>query len=216
MVTPQQSSYRYGDQVLLTAITGAGWHLHQWSGDLTGATTPITITIDQNKSIKATFTRTEYTLTVDQKGQGTVTVSPAKSIYNEGETVLVQVSPASGWVFTGWSGALSSRATSVSIFMDSDKQLTAHFKAPVTLNTAAQGGGAISVAPAQPPYYRGDNVQLNAVANQGWYFVGWGGALSGNTNPATLFLDGNKSVTANFAENDLLTAEQFFLPLVMR
>jgi len=202
-VSPQKSSYRYGEQVVLTAVTGAGWQLQQWSGDLTGATTPITITMDQNKVIKATFARTEYSLAVTQEGQGTVTVSPNKNRYNEGETVLLQATPATGWLFAGWSGSLSSHSASASLFMDSDKSVTAHFKQPVTLSTAVQGKGKLTTVPVGPPYYRGDTIQLVATPDAGWHFTGWSGALSGSTNPASLLLDGNKAVIANFAENTL-------------
>lgn len=202
-VAPPKNSYRYGDQVLLTAVTGAGWHLQQWSGDLTGATTPITITMDQNKTIKATFVRTEYTLAVTQEGQGTVTASPNKSRYNEGETVLLQATPAAGWVFAGWSGSLSSHSAAASLFMDSDKSVTAHFKQPVTLSTAVQGKGKLTTVPTGPPYYRGDTIQLTATPDAGWHFTGWSGALSGSTNPAPLLLDGNKAVIATFAENTI-------------
>ena len=45
----------------------------------------------------------------------------------------------------------------------------------------------------------GDVVELTATANLGSGFVGWSGDLSGTDNPANLVMDGDKTVTANFA-----------------
>jgi hypothetical protein len=47
---------------------------------------------------------------------------------------------------------------------------------------------------------------LSAVPSAGFAFGGWGGALSGAVNPATLEVTGNASVTASFAPLYTLTA----------
>ncbi len=57
----------------------------------------------------------------------------------------------------------------------------------------------MSVDPDQVTYLYGDVVELTATANLGSGFVGWNGDLSGTDNPANLVMDGNKTVTANFA-----------------
>ena len=51
-------------------------------------------------------------------------------------------------------------------------------------------------------YTAGTLVQLTANANLGYHFVGWGGDLTGTANPTSLTMNGNKSVTANFASGD--------------
>lgn len=48
-------------------------------------------------------------------------------------------------------------------------------------------------------YEQGSNAVLRAVPNTGFGFVDWAGDASGSANPLTLLMDGNKSVTANFA-----------------
>lgn len=45
-----------------------------------------------------------------------------------------------------------------------------------------------------------DVVELVASADPGWRFEGWNGNLSGRGNPVRLSLDGDKTVTATFAE----------------
>jgi|GEM_PF-6860488 len=44
-------------------------------------------------------------------------------------------------------------------------------------------------------------VTLTAVANPGWSFSHWTGDQTGNTNPQTINMDADKSVTAVFVEN---------------
>ena len=58
-------------------------------------------------------------------------------------------------------------------------------------------GGTIIASPT-PPYHYNNVVTLNATANPGYTFSNWSGNLTGNQNPATLLIDGNKSVTASF------------------
>ena len=58
-----------------------------------------------------------------------------------------------------------------------------------------------------PPYDVGDNttVTLTAVADPGWRFSGWSGDLVSTNNPATITMNADKTVTANFAPTYVLT-----------
>jgi uncharacterized repeat protein (TIGR02543 family) len=51
----------------------------------------------------------------------------------------------------------------------------------------------------QDTIVEGSTVAITAVATHGYSFIGWTGALSGTTNPAAITIDGDKTVTANFA-----------------
>jgi hypothetical protein len=59
-VVPLQATYNFGDPVQLTANAAAGWHFDSWSGDATGSTNPLNITMDANKTITATFLQNIY------------------------------------------------------------------------------------------------------------------------------------------------------------
>jgi hypothetical protein len=52
------SPYLYGDVVTLTANAATNWAFAGWSGDLSGTTNPITITLTGDKVVTATFTST--------------------------------------------------------------------------------------------------------------------------------------------------------------
>lgn len=66
-------------------------------------------------------------------------------------------------------------------------------------SSVAQGQGTIT--PSSGSYESGSSVQITAVPAQGYKFNHWGGDLSGITNPATLSINANKTVTAYFVED---------------
>ncbi len=58
-----------------------------------------------------------------------------------------------------------------------------------------------SVTPASgSTYLSGEVISVQAIPSAGYTFTGWSGALSGTTNPQNLTMNGNKSVTASFAD----------------
>ena len=48
-------AYQPGTEVQLTANASPGWHFTNWSGDASGASSPITVTMDSDMSIAAHF-----------------------------------------------------------------------------------------------------------------------------------------------------------------
>ncbi|MBE3141528.1 MAG: hypothetical protein IMZ53_13210 [Thermoplasmata archaeon] len=70
-----------------------------------------------------------------------------------------------------------------------------------TLGVTLGGSGSVTKNPNQATYAYGTVVQLTAVADSGWIFSSWTGNLSGSTNPTSITMNGNKSVTAHFTQN---------------
>ncbi|WP_374688889.1 DUF1349 domain-containing protein [Promineifilum sp.] len=66
------------------------------------------------------------------------------------------------------------------------------------LNVTTTGSGAVERLPNKENYACDESVTLTAVPGDGYKFDSWSGALSGNTNPATLVMNETKNVTANF------------------
>ncbi len=54
-----QPTYDFGTLVTLTATPGSGWAFTGWSGDASGSTNPLEVTIDAPKSVTATFADVE-------------------------------------------------------------------------------------------------------------------------------------------------------------
>lgn len=58
--------------------------------------------------------------------------------------------------------------------------------------------GSVTVNPVQETYAENSSVTLTAIANAGYTFLNWSGAVSGTTNPISIIMDNNKNVVANF------------------
>jgi len=59
-------------------------------------------------------------------------------------------------------------------------------------------GGTVTKSPNKAAYTLGERVSIKAVADPGYEFIGWSGALSDKTNPTVIIMHSNRSITANF------------------
>ena len=196
---PDQATYTHGSSVQLTATPVAGWQFVSWSGSATGSTNPLTVTMDGNKTITATFVINTYTLTANSAGNGTVTKAPDQPAYDHGTNVDLTAVPATGYHFTAWSGDATGAANPLAVSMVVNKTITASFAIntyTLTVNTA--GSGTVARNPDQPTYNHGTSVELTATPAPGWRLAAWSGDASGTTNPLTVSMDANKSITATF------------------
>src|SRR5262249_30099188 len=125
--SPNQPSYTHGSTVALTATPATGWSFTGWSGDAAGSANPLTVTMDANKAITATFTINSYTLAATTVGSGTVPKTPNQPSYPHGSSVALTATPATGWSFTGWSGDAAGTANPLTVTMDANKAITATF-----------------------------------------------------------------------------------------
>ncbi len=156
---------------------------------------------------------TTYSLNVEiiPFGSGSVSLTPAGGVYVAGTTVTLTAQAAGGWVFSSWSGAISSTRNPVNIVMDENKSITANFvRSSYTLNVSInpQEAGFVILDPPGSIYPVGTEVTLIATVNSSDYiFSNWSGDLISNQNPATIIMDSDKSVTANFV---LISSTQNF------
>ena len=70
-----------------------------------------------------------------------------------------------------------------------------------TLTVNVNGNGLVVKDPDQSYYTYGTNVGISAVADLGWSFNNWTGDINSDTNPESIEMDSDKSITANFVEN---------------
>nr|MBZ4194102.1 hypothetical protein [Candidatus Contendobacter sp.] len=130
--------YPLGIKVTLTATATAdtGSTFAGWSGDdCVGVAPTCVVTMNNAKTVKATFNPKSYLLTV-RTGAGTVTSSPAgiscgtacTASYVQGTTVTLTAVPDAGFMFAGWSGgACSGLNLSCMVTMTAAMNVTATF-----------------------------------------------------------------------------------------
>lgn len=211
--------YGQGASVQLTAAPTSGSQFTGWSGALTGNASPATITLDSAKSVTATFgtaSATGYTITsnpvglqINVDGQPYTTPQtfnwPPISNHFVG-TAQVQGSNGTRYTFSSWSdgGSLAHTITTP----ENPSTFTVNYTTEHQLTVATNGSGTVGTIPVSGDgyYTQGASVQLTANPSSGVQLTSWGGALSGSNNPATVVMDGPKSVTANFGTGPIATS----------
>ena len=128
-------SYDHGTLVTLMATAAADSSFTSWGGGCTGSGACV-VTMDAARSVTATFTVNEHTLTVsrDGAGSGAVTSSPSgidcgtdcTEDYADATEVTLTPVAAIGSSFAGWSGACAGADACV-VTMDAAQSATATF-----------------------------------------------------------------------------------------
>ncbi len=214
--SPPGPTFRFGEDVLLTASPNAGSVFGNWSGGLAGTDNPAWIELFENKTVSAVFnkhTQTTYKVSVTANGSGTVTKSPPKENYSHGEKVTLTAQPEPGHYFANWSGSVTGSTNPVTITVDRNMTIVGNFASTplFTLDVTVEGEGQVTWSPDKTTFSDGETVTLTATPAGGSQFVGWSGDALDLTNPLTLIMDGNKSIIATFTEPGYST----YLPSVI-
>jgi hypothetical protein len=204
---PDKAIYSAGEKVELTVTADRGYKFERWSGDLSGSANPAVVTMDAHKYIKACFVPELFTVNITALN-GTVSKTPDKSGYLYGERLKLTATANPKYIFKKWEGDLSTTANPVTITVDADKTILANFipAAPspppykIIMKSLPLGAGTISRSPFKIFYNRGEEVTLTAHPKPGYYFANWSGDAKGCTNQATIIMDDNKNIEANFYE----------------
>ncbi len=204
--SPNAGSYNAGTVVTLTAVPASGYTFTGWSGDASGSSASVNVTMSSNKSVTANYSPITYTLTTNAApaAGGTIARSPNAGSYNAGTVVTLTATAASGYTFTGWSGDVSGSTASVNITMNANKNATANFVPntttfyTLTTNASPEAGGTVSKSPNAASYASGTVVTITAIPASGYSFTGWSGSVSGTSPSVNLTMDADKTATANF------------------
>ena len=80
----------------------------------------------------------------------------------------------------------------------------------LTINKTGAGNGSVFSTPSGTTFDEGTVVSITATANAGSSFTGWSGACTGTTQPCSVTMSQNRTVTADFTNS-----ESFILSLPM-
>jgi uncharacterized repeat protein (TIGR02543 family) len=219
------STFSTGTVVTLTATVQPGSTFAGWTNAISpfecNNSTSLTcqVTISTAKSVTATFTLDQFTLTVSKAGAGaatgTVTSSPAgincgldcTESYAQNTLVTLTATAGTGFTFTGWTAGACTGTDPCAVTMDDAKSVTATFLPNRTLSVTKSGNGTGTVtsspagincgADCTEVYAPGTSVALTAAAGVNATFVGWSGACTG-TGVCTVTMDAAESVDAQF------------------
>lgn len=206
--------YPSGQSVTLQAIANTGKIFTQWGGDCSGATNPLTVTMNAAKTCTATFVSL-YSLTITSPSNGKVTSqdvnfdcgSQCSKTYPSGQTVVLTAQANSGYQFTKWGGSCSGTTNPLTVTMNATKNCTATIVPTYTLTINPPSNGQVTTADGKincssincsSTYPSGQKVTLKATANTGYQFTQWGGHCSGTTNSITVTMSSAKTCTATF------------------
>ncbi len=208
VIQSRTTDYPHGTLVELTAEPDTGWKFVGWSGDVSGEENPVTVTVEDETTVTATFERIEYPLTIEIEGQGEVEqeiVSTPKTTDYPFETVVeLMAIPAEGWVFTGWDGDLEGSENPQTITITEEKNVTAVFERDffdVLVSVEGEGEVDIDLESGQEEdggYESESVISITAFPKEGWIFSRWEGDLEGSENPQTITITEEINVTAVF------------------
>ncbi|MFO8034635.1 MAG: right-handed parallel beta-helix repeat-containing protein [Candidatus Bipolaricaulota bacterium] len=138
----------------------------------------------------AEFESIIYTLTIESTEGGQVTEPGETSFtYNHGTEVELSVRPEPLYRFAGWTGDTYAiedrRAKATTITMYDDYEITAEFDFdPLELRVSSTDGGSVDMpGEGRFPYDEGEQVPLQAAAEEGYQFVGWRGDIEAIDDP---------------------------------
>ena len=205
-ITPSgEVSVSHGASQTFTITPATGYHIVDVLLDGVPAAGPLASYIFTNvtgaHSISATFAIDTFTLTASAGANGSISPSGATTV-NYGGSQAFTITPATGYhvadvLVDGVSvGAVTSHTISN---VTANHTIVASFAINTYTLDVTATNGTVTKVPNQATYNHGATVELTATPATGYHFTGWSGSLTGTTNPATVTMDGNKTITAGFA-----------------
>ncbi len=210
------TSYEYtpGQYICIQALAGANGAFSYWSGDTGGANidnSRLCFNMDQDRTIMAHFVAVDYTLTLVASGNGTTNPVPGIYGYVTGTWVNFNaVLLPGGDAFSHWSGDIDTSnpgSFNAGAGMAQNRTITANFVPgdyTLTLDKSGPSSGGVSPDPGTYAYLDGQTIDVHASNNSSAYFAGWSGDVDSDTPDITVVMDGNKDITANFADSGFI------------
>ena len=188
-----------------------------WTGTITPLLTGHTfdpISRDYSSGVTENLVAQDYAATLDTytitgtilfEGAGLpgVTISglPGPPVTDGAGTYTATVNHGTSWtatpILTGHTFEPPTRDHSNITSNQSGQNFTAALSLhTLTVNAA---NGSVSKSPNLETYGYGSSVQLTPIPAENYHFVSWSGDASGSANPLSVVMDGDKTITANFA-----------------
>jgi hypothetical protein len=198
-VSPSGGTYKQGAEVTLLATPANYYRFNGWVGDISGTTNPITLKINSNKNVVASFVKIQYSLQLNLNSPGSGTLDPASGNYDAGNQIKVTATPATGYRFDHWGGSASGTTNPLNIVMDNNKTIIGYFIQQYSLKISSNPANAGTITPGNGIYDAG-KVTITAASVFPYAFNNWSGTDNDNINPTTVTMSADKSVNAYFKQ----------------
>ena len=154
----------------------------------------------------------QYSLKTSSNPTNGGTIVPSSGQYYEGEIVEIKAEANTDYVFHSWSGSVSGSSNTISVEMNSDKDIEANFyneKYDLTLDVF--GEGEVTSKLIVPDSFSTDViVELTATPTGEWEFVEWSGDITSTENPVEVNFDSPKNITATFTRSFDYTQPSYY------
>jgi peptidoglycan/xylan/chitin deacetylase (PgdA/CDA1 family) len=206
--------YNSGTAVVLTASQGADSSFSGWSGCNSVNGNTCTINMTAKKSITASFTLNQHTLTVEKTGTGSGTITgtgiscdaDCRETYPYGTAITLTAAASSGSTFSAWNGCDTVSSNICAITITGSKSVSATFvlsRPNLTVRQTGTGSGTLTASGLSctdnictGTYNYNDTVHISLAADIRSTFEGWTGCDSTTDNVCTILINGDRDVTA--------------------
>ena len=211
--------YPYGQEITLTANPASNSNFHFWSGcDETNGLT-CTFTLNEDRSVFASFSPIVRTLSVNKLGSGAGSVvsdptgiscgSDCGEAYQIGTEVTLTASAGENSFFDGWSGCDSVAGLECTVTVNNHQAVSATFLPAQQILTVTKAGTANGTVTSNPAgiscpgtcsdnFDEGSTVTLTANPDSVAQLDSWSGCDTTNGNTCTVDMDTARGVTATF------------------
>jgi len=204
--SPDQTSYGHGISIQLTATPATYWHFVGWSGDLTGSGNPVTVTIDGNKTITATFAIDTFTVTPSAGSNGSILPATVQTVDYDGSLTFI-MTPTTGYhvldVFVDTVSVGTVTSYTFTNLTENHTIAVTFAINPITISTytvtyTAGANGTISGTSPQTVNQGANGTSVTAVPQAGYHFVSWSdGSLTAARTDTNV--TANINATSSFA-----------------
>jgi len=152
-----------------------------------------------------------YTLVIDPKSNGLIEVNGVRhTYYNQkcrfDDVMTIKAIPNTDMIFSNWHGNLSGSQNPVTIQMFEHKTIEVNFIHEMVLLTLEGNGDAMinslpqTSLPVKRYFQKNSYVTIKAVPLEN--FLRWQGDCEDTTNPVSMVMNSNKTITAQFKSPD--------------
>jgi len=150
----------------------------------------------------------EHKLDIDIEGRGSVKINGTEvrcgwaGTFKEGDILEITYEVSENWYFDRWTGDISGADSEISVTMEEDMTVTPEFKHYVTIeiqNVEGNGtvfidGEEVTATPFEKYYEQGEEADISAYPDQGWYFDEWEG-IDQKEADTTIIINENVSIS---------------------